>query len=163
MLTRERLCEVLKYDPETGAWIWLPRIGNAQFGGPAGSVCSGGYIQIVIDGVAYMAHRLAWLYMTGEWPSRRPDHKDTDPANNRWSNLRLATRSQNAANRKVHRNNSLGFKGVVLTLRKLKPYRATITCKGRRHSIGYFKTAAAANAAYEQRARELFGEFARAA
>lgn len=161
MLTLARLREVLRYDPESGLWTWLvDRSPKVSAGVPAGYPSTGGYIQIYIDGAYYMAHRLAWFYVNGEWPPRRLDHENRTPADNRWINLRLATRSQNAANSKVRRNNELGLKGVVRTLRKHKPFRAMVTKKGRRVHVGYFKTPEQASAAYFKKAQELFGEFA---
>jgi hypothetical protein len=162
MVTFERLHAVLKYDPETGGWEWLPRAGNARYGGPAGAVTTGGYLRIEIDGSTYAAHRLAWFYMTGEWPPSQIDHEDTDRANNRWSNLRLATPKQNAANQRCRANNSLGVKGVNYVARAGK-FRATIYVDKRNVHLGYFRTAEAASAAYEKKAQEIFGEFARAA
>jgi hypothetical protein len=96
--------------------------------------------------------------MTGKWCSLVIDHRDGDPSNNRWANLRRATRSQNSANRRIPRNNPCGFKGVS---RHRGKWDATICKKGRRHFLGSFLTPQAAHAAYVKAARKLFGEFAR--
>ena len=76
MLTQERLKEVLHYDPETGIFMWLvaPN-GRIRVGMEAGS-SHDGYIGIKVDRILYKAHRLAWFYMTGEWPANDVDHWD---------------------------------------------------------------------------------------
>lgn len=162
ILSREYLQSILRYDPETGVWTRIEARGGARIGDVAGNPDSGGYTQITIDGVIYMAHRLAWFYMTGEWPPRRIDHEDTDQANNRWVNLRLATRRQNAANAKVSKANRLGVKGVTRVKSKSLPFRARIYVNKRLVTIGYYATPEEANAAYFKRAQQAHGEFARA-
>ena len=87
------------------------------------------------------------------------DHRDGDRANNRWDNLRCATRSENNANRALQRNNCSGFKGVSL---KSGKWRARIRKHGRLFALGVFQTPQAAHAAYVAAARRLFAEFARA-
>lgn len=162
-LTAERLREVLTYNPETGLWEWLPRIGNVWFAGrPAGSLSPDGYVYLTIDGTQYSSHRLAWLYMTGSWPVRRLDHEDTVRSNNRWGNLRLATHRQNLANAKVSKANRLGVKGVTRCNSKARPFRARIYVNKRLVTIGYYATEVEANAAYFVRAQQARGEFARA-
>ena len=88
------------------------------------------------------------------------DHRDGNSKNNRLSNLRLSTHSENAANRRRYRNNASGFKGVSLEARTGK-WMAKITKDGRTYFLGRFPTAEEAHAAYAAKARELFGEFAR--
>jgi hypothetical protein len=97
--------------------------------------------------------------MTGRWCSRVIDHLDRNPSNNRWDNLRRATVSQNNANRRRHKNNACGFKGVSRT--QYGRWRATIFKNGRRHHLGVFSTPESAHVAYVTAARKLFGEFAR--
>ena len=99
-LTAEWLRAVLDYDPKTGLFHWrIDRGGRkARIGALAGSFDATGYIQIMIDGKNYKAHRLAWLYVTGNWPIGDIDHLNGERANNRWSNLREATKSINQQN-----------------------------------------------------------------
>jgi HNH endonuclease/AP2 domain len=125
----------------------------------AGLLDGDGYRRITIKGRIYQAHQLAWLYMTGKWCSRVIDHRDGDPSNNRWANLRRATISQNNANRRIHRNNKCGFKGVVRN--HIGRWCAAIYKDGRRYHLGSFATPEEAHAAYVAAARKLFGEFAR--
>lgn len=164
MLTAARLREVLDYNPKTGVFRWKVDRNGGQF--PAGSVAGGidelGYRRIKIDGKRYKAHRLAWLYMTGDWPPNDIDHKNRQPGDNRWKNLRSATESQNLANRPKPRNNSSGFKGVIWFGRGLsKPWLAQTNHHGRHIHIGMFATAEDAHKAYCRVFRKLHGEFAR--
>src|ERR1700719_1662744 len=102
----DRLRELLSYDPETGVFRWLVRKRqNVKAGDVAGSFDGCGYCKISIDRRAYKAHRLAWLYMTGEWPPAEIDHINMNRADNRFANLRLATRHQNMANQRLYANN----------------------------------------------------------
>lgn len=162
-LTAARLREVLHYCPETGKWTWLRSLSwRKPEGSEAGDPTSHGYIRIGIDGMRYRAHRLAWLYMTGEWPTDRVDHRDTDPANNRWHNLRIATNAQNGANAKISRRNTSGVKGVHWASREAK-WVATLCVRGRTVCLGYYDDLADAAEAYRLGAAEHFGEFARSA
>ena len=108
----------------------------------------------------YNEHQLAWLYMTGRWGRPTIDHRDGDVTNNRWSNLRRATASQNNANRGRPRNNTSGYKGVYRG-RRPGQWCAHIGRNRRTIHLGTFPTAQAAHAAYVAAARKLFGEFAR--
>lgn len=162
MLTIERLRELLQYDPATGRWLRLVDISNQKKGSYAGTVNRDGYWMLAIDGKKYKSSRLAWFYQTGEWPSRTVDHQDTDRANDRWGNLRLATESQNSGNVRVHADNACGFKGVCRTQdSKAKPFKAQIMVSGRKRHLGHFQTAEEAHAAYLNAAQQGFGQFAR--
>ena len=96
--------------------------------------------------------------MTGEWGRPAIDHRDGNSTNNRWSNLRRATPSQNNANRRRPRHNTSGYKGVYF---RWGFWRACIKRNGRRIYLGVFATPEEAHAAYVAAARKLFGEFAR--
>lgn len=99
-LTVVQLKELLHYNPETGVFTWARSVGQrARIGRVAGSKVPSGYIKISVSKRVYSAHRLAWLYMTGSWPENEIDHVDNNPSNNAFSNLRAATKSQNAQNR----------------------------------------------------------------
>jgi hypothetical protein len=159
-LTRARLHDVLDYDSKTGEFRWRKRMSRStRIGDIAGTLDRDGYRKIALRGRQYRAHQLAWLYMTGKWCPAVIDHRDGNPANNRWSNLRRATVSQNNANRRVHRNNKCGFKGVVRN--HIGRWCAAIYKNGRRYHLGSFATPEAAHAAYVAAARKLFGGFAR--
>jgi HNH endonuclease/AP2 domain len=152
-LTRARLRELLHYDPDTGDFRWWKRAGNdVRLGEKAG------YLEIRIDKREYQAHQLAWRYMTGRRCRPMIDHRDGDATNNRWTNLRRATPSQNIANSRRSRHNTSGYKGVSFYRGR---WRAVISNKGRSIYLGTFATPKAAHAAYAAVARKLFGEFAR--
>lgn len=158
--TAERIKELLDYNPLTGVFIW--RISPSR-NTPAGSIAgasSDGYRLIRVDGGRYKAHQLAWLCVTGEWPVSRIDHKDTDRSNNAWTNLRLATNSQNKANMGKRADNKSGFKGVSW-YPQTKRWVAQIRCEGKSKTLGYFHDPEHAHAAYCEAAKRLFGEFAR--
>jgi hypothetical protein len=114
MITAEELRERLLYEPDTGEWLWLRSPRGGQAGKPAGWIDAYGYKRIKIDGQTYIAARLSFLYMTGEWPKDEVDHIDRDPGNDKWENLREANRSENNSNRRAFLNNTSGHKGVYL-------------------------------------------------
>src|SRR5215467_8628570 len=97
-----RVREVLDYDFETGRFTWRVKRTRVTVGDLAGCLDAGRY-KIRISGRNYWAHRLAFLWMTGEWPQGEVDHKNGNPTDNRWSNLRDATRPQNQHNRGVRK------------------------------------------------------------
>lgn len=119
---------------------------------------SGGYVVIRIAGYLYRAHRLAWLYMTGEWPALAVDHVNRNPSDNRWANLRQATPRQNGANSKPR--GAHGLKGVHLHTRNRR-WVAQIKKGGTTVYLGSFDTPAEAHAAYAAEARSVFGPFMR--
>lgn len=160
MLTADRVRELLSYDPKTGVFRWRVYRGRvAKAGFVAGNVTSDGRVRICVAGRLYLAHRLAWLYTTGKWPTDQIDHKDGDPLNNRWNNLREANRCQNGANRRDTEGRILP-KGVS---RSGRGFRAEITAEGRRIYLGYYPTVSAAHGVYAAAARDLHGDFARVA
>lgn len=157
ILTIERLRELLSYDSVTGIFTNLvDRRRCGKSGDTAGSINGRlGYVQIGIDGRRYYAHRLAWFYMTGEWPDQI-DHIDRNRAHNAWSNLRECSNSQNQANRRA--TSSEGLKGV--TWHDCGKWMAQINVSSRHIYLGLFDSAIAAHTAYCIAAREHFGEFA---
>lgn len=159
-LTAEKLRSVLRYDKDSGQFYWLVSNNQAGVGGEAGwRNPKTGYLLIKVLGHKFMAHRLAWLYVTGEWPVDRIDHQDTNRGNNKWDNLRGADNSKNRANTHVRPDNILGVKGV--RLHETGRYHARICERGKFRSLGLHDTAEKAKSAYERAAREIFGEFAR--
>lgn len=171
-LTAKQLRSALDYNSETGVFSRRVRentsenvrLWNGRYAGKAaGYIDMFGYVSIKIGNIAYRAHRLAWLYMTGNWPPDEIDHIDMNKSNNSWKNLRCATRAQNQGNTRVQRNNLSGLKGVsAATGSKKYPFMARITVAGRTRSVGRFKTKAEGFAAYQDAAIETFGEYSRA-
>lgn len=163
-LTHDRVREALSYDPLTGILTWRikPKFTKIKVGDRAGSIGHKGYRYVGLDGEEYREHILIWFHVTGEWPPSQIDHADTEKANNRWVNLRLADCSQNHANRPITKSNSTGLKGV--SKRKYAcgmRYRAQISHRGTNTHLGLFKTPEEAHAAYCRAAREMHGEFSR--
>ena len=156
-LTQSRLRYLLRYDPDTGLFWRLRGVQGFAKGVQAGSLHkASGYIYIGVDRKSYRAHRLAWFYMTGEWPSEI-DHINRERADNRWRNLRVATRSQNNVNSRVRSDNSSGVTGVIKRGRRWSAY---ITEDGRQNYLGTFATKPEAIAARNNAALAMYGEFA---
>jgi len=120
-----------------------------------------GRIKVGISGKEYFAHRLIWVWMTGRWPEKEIDHINENPSDNRWSNLREATPSENHRNRGKQRNNTTGYKGVTFDKRR-GLYIADVKLNGKRHSAGHcFKTAEEAYEAVCKLALTLHGGWSR--
>ena len=157
MLTQERLKELLSYDPETGVFRWLTHSGRATSGDKAGSL-SKGYLYISVDKQKYLAHRLAWLYINGSWPTKDIDHRDTDSSNNRFFNLREATKPENLRNVGLRSHNASGFKGVHFNKAAGK-FQAGARLNGKYNYLGCFTTAELASEAYQAFAKANHGDF----
>lgn len=153
-LTQARLRELLHYNPLTGVFTNRTTRGNARKGAEAGCPSGDGYRQITLDGRLYRTHRLAWFYMTGEWPDPEVDHDDGDHGNNRWGNLREATTGMNAQNRKKSTRNKSGHTGVCWHGGH-KKWMAYITVDRKRLFLGRFDDVAAAAAVYVKAKAEL--------
>jgi len=165
-LSQTTLRTLLSYEPETGVFIWkhrpdARRCWNTRYAGKEAGYdwCPDGkttYRVLRIFDWPFLAHRLAVLYMTGEWPEADVDHEDGNGLNNRWSNLRPASKPQNGANRGPNKNSKTGVKGVSLSNGR---YRASFRGK----QLGLCDTLEEAAALYERAAKEHFGQFARVA
>jgi hypothetical protein len=153
LLTLEMLQEILDYDPVSGIFIRKRNTPRWLSGQQAGSVSKiHGYRIIGINGKYYRACRLAWFYMTGEWPEKEIDHINAERADDRFVNLRGADRSMNAENlRHPHKDNSHGLIGVMHFKKnwtKKVKWTAQIMAKGTRHHLGVFDSPEAAHEAY---------------
>lgn len=151
-ITAERLRYLLDYDPWTGVFTWKrPTSNRVKVGSVANTRDGKGYIVIGVDGHHHRAHRLAFLYMTGRPPEGDIDHANRKRTDNKWANLREATRKENLRNK-------TGVRGTQL-LRSGK-WRARIQVDGRSVHIGCFSTEELARIAYRAAALKHFGEFA---
>lgn len=159
-LTQARLREVLNYDRNTGVFRWLVNMSASARIGQLAGCKSRGYIVIRVDGTLYPAHRLAWLYETGAFPTDWLDHRNLNKADNRFDNLRPATHSQNAANVSRRANCASGMKGVTWHKRAGK-WLAQIRKSGKNNYLGLYATKEEAHSAYAAAAFHLHGEFAR--
>jgi hypothetical protein len=125
----------------------------------AGSKDRKGYVIIRVDNNVYKAHRLAWLYVYGEWPDGEIDHINRNKSDNRIENLRVVTRSQNQMNIAAYSNNSAGIKGVVWHEGR-QHWRAYIKIDGQLIDLGHFSDIDDAKQARLEAETELFGKFA---
>ena len=155
VLTQKRLKEVVQYDRRSGLFYWRVSVGKASRGSVAGHTDTMGYTKISIDGVKYFAHRLAWLYVHGAWPTQNIDHIDLCRSNNKISNLRDVGQSINGLNGPLRRNNSSGYTGVSYDARR-KNWVAYVHQDRRKKHIGAYKTPADAAAARRVVLAEIF-------
>jgi HNH endonuclease len=167
-LSADYVRSILDYDPVTGELRWKQRTdiracSNSRDAGKiAGNIMPKGHIRVTIKNKRYLAHRLIWLIMTGEWPKFEVDHKDLDGSNNRWDNLREATHSQNVCNGALRSNNASGFKGVYWD-KKMQKWRASIRLSYKLHHLGFFDAPEIAHQAYSAASTKMHGEFGRTA
>lgn len=148
------------YCPETGA-LWRTK---AKRGVRAGLLQPRpnreGYLRATVHKRLCYLHHIAWVLMTGAWPLKPLDHVNGKRADNRWSNLREATPSQNSMNTKLYARNRSGYRGVSWHEPSGK-WRAEVAAKGVRHYLGLFPSAKAAAEAAEAKRLELHSSFAR--
>ncbi len=160
-LTQAKLQQLLDYDPHTGSFRWKKSFkhGQAKIHTIAGSTGFYGYRHITLQGLSYRAHRLAWLYIYGHWPTEVIDHINHIRDDNRIINLREATAFQNQWNKMYACNNTSGYKGVSWCNQK-KMWRAQIMFNNKSKHLGHFRTSVQAAEVYKTAAEKLFGEFA---
>lgn len=133
MLTQERLKELFTYCQESGK---LKRLKNKRV---ACTMQTAGYIQVHVDKKLYLAQRLIFLYMNGEWPNGDVDHINHNRSDNRLSNLRIVSRSVNLRNARLSSRNSSGKIGVSFNTNSGK-WVAIGSQNGIRKFLGYFET-----------------------
>ena len=155
MITLSRLKELLSYNPKTGLFTRLVSKRVSKIGTIAGAQDSYGYTQIKLDGKLYLAHRLAWMYMLGVYPSKEIDHINFMRNDNRWCNLREATRCQNAQ----HIQRKLPKSGVRGAYRDHNAWHSFVHANGVRAYLGSYKTKEEAGEAYKDAARNLHKDF----
>lgn len=158
-LQHEELLRLLSYDKDTGIFTWIGHKYKWRNGTRAGSCSKSGHRCIEIKAVCYQAHRLAWFYVTGLWPTVEIDHEDRVTDNNRFSNLREASNGQQRANSSLYKNNTSGFRGVH---KRENKWRATMRVgpgRGKLVSIGAFDLIEDAVRAYDAAAKERWGAF----
>ena len=117
-----------------------------------------GYVEVQVDGLRFLGHRLAWYYVNKEWPECGLDHIDGVRSNNRIANLRLATQSQNLCNKAIQSNNKCGVRGVVWDERRGK-WRAYANLAGRHYHGGHHDSLEAAKKAREKLSKVIHGEY----
>lgn len=161
-MNQQELKGLLHYDPTTGVFRWRFGRGNGQTKpwSEAGCHNSYGYQVIMVNRKPYPAHRLAWLYMTGEMPDEQVDHKNLIRDDNRWDNLRNAAVSQNQWNTSLRSTNTSGIKGVYFDKRKQK-WIGSCRVDGRRFYTEGFGSNTEAEQALTTLREANHGEFAR--
>lgn len=140
-LTQKLLKEILYYHPGNGVFVWIKPCTGVTVGNRAGAVheTTGGkrYIRIKINGQSYRAHRLAFLYMIGEWPENDVDHEDGNGLHNWWDNLREADDAENCKNQRLPSNNTSGVIGVGFHIASGK-WRSKVVVDKVTIALGYF-------------------------
>jgi hypothetical protein len=158
MIEHSALKELLDYNQETGNFVWKVDHGIKFKAGEAAGYVAQGYARIYIKRKPYQAHRLAWLYVYGEWPKGEIDHINRNKADNRIANLRDVTHSQNMINKDPKSNNTTGHPGVQYDRQRNK-YRAVVAREGRKYCGGRHPTIEAAIAARKRLVKEIWGDF----
>ena len=143
MINQELLKQYFAYDPDTGLFTRNVRRNKFAAGTIAGSPDRDGYICIKINGRHYFAHRLAWLYQTGCFPTEQLDHINHIRNDNRFENLRQVTSAENHHNRAANPNSNSGTIGVSGDIPS-RTWRARISVNGRSVFLGHFQDKARA-------------------
>lgn len=173
MIDIDTLRTLLRYEPDTGKLFWLPRpldrftsqrscsVWNSRFAGQEAFTADNGtgYRRGDIFGTTYRAHRVIWALVTGAWPANEIDHRNGQPADNRWDNLREATRLQNSRNRRKAGGSS-AYRGVSWSTSN-KGWAAFIRTNGKETYIGTFPDEKKAAVAYDAAAIKHHGAFAK--
>ncbi len=165
MITQERLKELMDYDPLTGVFVRKTAPGRrVKVGDVAGCDDGYGYLCIWIDGKKYKSHRLAWLYVYGEFPPDSIDHINGVRYDNRIENLRAVTNQENTRNINKSANNTSGYLGVRWYKRD-KKWAAQIKNKtgsvSKHIHLGYFNNIEDAIEARKQGELKYWGEASR--
>lgn len=154
-MTAEELRVFLDYCPDTGVFRWRVSGGGMRAGDVAGGRHPHGYVMINVRGGRFLAHRMAILFVTGEWPHEHVDHLNGIPNDNRISNLRCVSRELNNQNqRRAHSDSISGLLGVSWAPH-VKRWYARIWVEGHHHHLGYFDTKESAHDAYVSAKRLL--------
>lgn len=160
MPTLEEWKSRLDYDPETGLFHWKPQDGmnywNARFAGKeAGSKSAGRYVFINLRGNVFLAHRIAWVFISGDYPKHEIDHINGDRFDNRAVNLRDVPHAINKRNLPRKASNTSGVVGVY-RIRSTGQWCAQIrNWNGANQHIGNFSTIEEAAAARKDAERKF--------
>lgn len=147
-ISLDRVNELLDYNPDTGVFMWKPKVAGHHRKGS-------GYISIMIDGIEIKAHRLAWFVANGVWPSSVIDHRNGDASDNRLENLRdVSIKTNNQNQRDPHQKSSTKYLGVCWHKTRMK-WQASIRHNGKHKYLGLYETPEEAHAAYVSAKRLL--------
>jgi hypothetical protein len=163
-LNQVALKDLFEYNPETGVFRHKHRGPGIRFSQPAGHKKSNGFINIKIQYVTHLAHRMAWVYTYGEDTKDLIVHINGDRADNRIENLKVVTRHQSHCKEPNKKGSSSKYRGVALdnraTEKTKKPWRATIKTSEGTKALGMFATEEEAHAAYCTAADKYHKEYA---
>ncbi|WP_334154728.1 HNH endonuclease [Agrobacterium pusense] len=146
---QEEILRILRYDPEAGLFYRNGQVADCPV--------PNGYMRVRVLGRTFSSHRLAWFFHTGEWPPHEIDHINGQRADNRIANLRVATTSENQANRK----SKVGLKRGVTLHKATGKFQAQIKVSGRNQYLGLFDREEEAHDAYAAAASKHFGSFSK--
>jgi hypothetical protein len=158
-MTQDEIKQVIHYDVQTGVFRWRfsgkSHAGKKKPWSIAGTHHNKGYIEIAINRKRYLAHRLAWMYVYGEWPNQFIDHKNGNPLDNRIENLRDVSHKTNCENKRtIGTKNTSGYLGAGWREDR-KKWRGVITVNRKQKFLGFFDTAELAHQAYLNAKREF--------
>jgi hypothetical protein len=154
--SQARLLELFSYDPATGVLRWKVWCGGKATAGSIVGYKTTKAMRVRIDYVSYAVHRVIWKMVTGHDPVAQIDHRNGLIDDNRWTNLREATQSQNQGNARMRMPNETGLKGVRLLKDR---FQARIQINKRTVYLGCYGTAKEAHDAYIAAAKQYFGPF----
>lgn len=162
--SQRRLRELFSYDPNTGELLWRslpPRSKRCLLGQQVGRKNYRGYWRCKIDGVCYPVHRVIWKMVTGSDPVNLIDHRNCNPSDNRWTNLREATPAQNGWNMRRQKRKANGVVKGVRFVKADRAWKAYIGIDGQQIYLGQFKDYERAVAVRNEAAAKTYGQFAR--
>lgn len=155
-MTADKIRNLLRYEPESGHFFWRAGGRRIRLDRPAGATDSKGYVVIRVAGKLYKAHRLAWLYVHGSWPSTGIDHINRRPGDNRIENLRCVPQSLNAIN--ANRKSSVGAPGVSWRKDRHK-WVARLKVNGKTLNLGCFDCVDDAIMARQDAEARIFAQY----
>jgi len=158
-MTADLVREIFRYEPESGKLFWnISPTRSVRAGAEAGRVSWQGRVEVGFSGRKYIASRLVWLYVTGEWPMHEIDHINQNPLDNRIANLRDIPRAQNQQNiSRAQSNSKSGIRGVV---RRGDKWAAIIMLRKKQTYLGMFDTPHEAEDAYRSAKRKIHKSWA---
>ncbi|MBX9902143.1 MAG: HNH endonuclease [Burkholderiaceae bacterium] len=136
-ITQSELKEIVFYDQSTGHFVWRKRFRKSTGDDVAGSLFKNGYVYIQISNKSYRAHRLAWLYVYGNFPALYLDHINGDRSDNRIGNLREVSCSENMKNQRIGVKNTSGYLNISWQKSRLK-WSVGLKVNGKSINVGRF-------------------------